>query len=260
MQYNYNNQANDVLLSVTPQAWAEMTGYVRLCSTEISGFGMIEPIDGIATITQVEILKQSCTTVETEIDPEALASFFADKVQKGENWAFHWHSHPSASNNPSGTDDTLYKQLRASFSILRAGIFAKGATDFKVWTMFDSPIPATLAHGITHIMVDGVGQIAITSLRELNLVAVACGASVNEATIKADIAQLVSRPVKQAQIITVPQSQLFPNPYGKGQKANKKAKKLRRWNEIQTDAEWEEYLAQCQEATDLVHDIGHYGY
>lgn len=81
---------------LTMNSFLKIISYTQLCPFEISGMGMVDVKDGVFTIRDVFILKQTVTPVHAEIDPVCLNQFISDLSQSGGNTAdikFQWHSH-----------------------------------------------------------------------------------------------------------------------------------------------------------------------
>ncbi|NVM46731.1 MAG: hypothetical protein HWN79_17630 [Candidatus Lokiarchaeota archaeon] len=100
--------------------------YVHKTKFEISGFGNVEIIDGIATVTDVFLIKQDNHSTETEIEGDALAKALYDHSisgLKGE-MKFWWHSHVDMGVFWSSTDMTTINSLTENGWFIH-GVFNK---------------------------------------------------------------------------------------------------------------------------------------
>lgn len=103
-------------LYITAEAWIKLMCFIHLIGDyEISGFGRIQNIDGIMTVTDFDILKQEVRGAYVEASEDAVMDFIrrTPKEQRGE-WTFDWHSHVEMGTTPSGTDWNNYKEMLAA--------------------------------------------------------------------------------------------------------------------------------------------------
>lgn len=103
-------------LYITAEAWIKLMCFIHLIGDyEISGFGRIQNIDGIMTVTDFDILKQEVRGAYVEASEDAVMDFIrrTPKEQRGE-WTFDWHSHVEMGTTPSNTDWTNYKDMLAA--------------------------------------------------------------------------------------------------------------------------------------------------
>src|SRR4051812_22435009 len=96
------------MLRFSPAAWAKLLFLRDAGDSEIGGFG-IAKADDLLFVTDVALVKQTCSWVTVEFEDESVADFFEDQVDAGrrpEEFARLWmHSHPGNSAEPSGTDE-----------------------------------------------------------------------------------------------------------------------------------------------------------
>ena len=95
------------------EAYDKIMHYVHKAKFEISGFGNVQVIDGIPTVTDIILLKQENDPTETEIDADAIAKAIYDHHVSGMEGElkFWWHSHVNMGVFWSGTDNATIKQL-----------------------------------------------------------------------------------------------------------------------------------------------------
>lgn len=97
-------------LVFSPLAWIKINCYINLVGNlEVTGLGKIEG----NTIVDVTLLPQEATGSTVECPEEAIAQFIMDKGAEAPLWQLDWHSHPSFSTTPSGTDWTNYAVMQA---------------------------------------------------------------------------------------------------------------------------------------------------
>lgn len=85
--------------------------YVHKCPKEISGLGKVVKRGRDLHITNIYLLQQECTAVETELDAEAVASLLYEAREDEGEMMFWWHSHVNMGVNWSGTDYDTMRQL-----------------------------------------------------------------------------------------------------------------------------------------------------
>ncbi len=131
----------DVKVRINPVALGKIHTWVEHCDVEVSGMGVVEFVGNTAYITDVFLVKQTCDSVETEMDSSALADLelqvIKSKCRGGLN--FWWHSHVDMPVFWSGTDDDAIHQIGKN-GIVVATVFNKsqesrtamyrGATEF----------------------------------------------------------------------------------------------------------------------------------
>ncbi len=99
------------------QAYDQIMYYVHKAKVEISGFGNVRIINGIPTVTDIYLPKQENTSVETDMDADAVAmALYEHTVAQVEGRVegelkFWWHSHVNMDTFWSGTDTDAMKTL-----------------------------------------------------------------------------------------------------------------------------------------------------
>lgn len=101
--------------------------------TEVSGFCITDP-DDKDLITDFQLVKQTCTSVTTEMDKEGLSDFVTNMAEQdiapSECMRVWLHTHPGSSPSPSGTDEKTFGELLASFPYIVMLIIARGGAKF----------------------------------------------------------------------------------------------------------------------------------
>ncbi len=106
----------DALL-IDLKAFQKLWYYVNCVKTEICGIGKIERDNlDFNHVTDIIILPQEVGSVDANVTPEDMQAFFetipdAEKTK----WCFHWHTHPTFSPTPSGTDLNNWARLIQDF-------------------------------------------------------------------------------------------------------------------------------------------------
>lgn len=96
------------------EAYDKIQYYVNKTNFEISGFGNVEIIDGIATVTDIILLEQENTGTETDIKGEAIAkALYEHEINPNMNGElkFWWHSHANMNVFWSGQDEKTKCEL-----------------------------------------------------------------------------------------------------------------------------------------------------
>lgn len=101
---------NDNNIYITRECLDKMKLYIEECPTEISGLGRAFQKDRYIVVTDIIILKQKCTSTESEMDDAAIAEFVS-KCEDPENWRVFWHSHANMGVFWSGTDENTISKF-----------------------------------------------------------------------------------------------------------------------------------------------------
>ena len=105
------------MLKFTPTAWAKLVYLRDLGDSEVGGFGISSEDDPLL-VTDVRLVRQSCTPVSVVFDDESVADYFDDQVDQGlevSRFARLWiHTHPGNSARPSGTDEETFERVFGS--------------------------------------------------------------------------------------------------------------------------------------------------
>lgn len=110
-------------LRFTPYAWAKLLFLRDVGPTEVGGFG-ISAADDLLLVTDIELVRQSCTYVSVQFDDESVADFFDRQIDAGgapQEFGRIWvHTHPGDSPRPSMTDEETFRHAfgAADWSIM----------------------------------------------------------------------------------------------------------------------------------------------
>jgi proteasome lid subunit RPN8/RPN11 len=101
--------------------------------TEIGGFG-ITPADDLLFVTDIRLVKQTCTWVHVEFNDESVADYFDQQVDAGRlpaQFARIWiHTHPGNCPDPSGTDEATFARVFSGADWAVMFILARGGKSY----------------------------------------------------------------------------------------------------------------------------------
>jgi len=121
------SHSNDAFLYIPSDLYGKVLGCVVGCDIEASGFGQLKPYKNGYIVTAVHLLDQTCTSVETEIDPKALASLdyeCTDGTHKEQGeLLWWWHSHVDMPTFWSDTDHEAMRELARTDARVVATVF-----------------------------------------------------------------------------------------------------------------------------------------
>jgi proteasome lid subunit RPN8/RPN11 len=108
--------------------------YLRDCGdTEVGGFGISAAGDLLA-VEDVQLVKQSCTSVSVAFQDESVADFFDAQVDRGlkpEQFARIWvHTHPGDNPQPSMTDEDTFERVFGRSDWALMFILARGGQTY----------------------------------------------------------------------------------------------------------------------------------
>ena len=109
---------------ITPLAKQKLDLYIYCCKDEISGFGTVDEVDDGFLITDVFILKQECSSANSDMDSKDVSTFLVEAVKSGfdpSKIKLFWHSHADSGVFWSGTDDRTIDELSESWLISIVG-------------------------------------------------------------------------------------------------------------------------------------------
>ena len=114
-------------------AYDKIMYYVKKTKLEISGLGVVENIDGVPTVTDIVLLKQTNDKTETELDANAIGKADYDHFISGKagELKFWWHSHNTMPSYWSKTDYEAMETLTGE-----SGWFFHGVFNHKEETQF----------------------------------------------------------------------------------------------------------------------------
>ena len=148
-------------LKFNPTAWAKLLFLRDLGPTEVGGFG-ISAADDLLRIEDVQLVRQSCTSVTVHFDDAAVADFFDSQVDRGlppSRFGRVWiHTHPGSSATPSLRDEETFARSFGSvdwavmfiiaqegqtYARLRFNIGPGGSMEIPVAVDFSRDFPAS---------------------------------------------------------------------------------------------------------------------
>ncbi len=101
-------------LRFSPYAWAKLIYLRDRGSTEVGGFGITDALDP-RFVTDMVLIRQTCTDVTVAFEDTAVAEFFDDQIDAGrhpENFGRIWiHTHPVHSAQPSQVDVETFARV-----------------------------------------------------------------------------------------------------------------------------------------------------
>ncbi len=99
-------------LHIAPEVYQQVMYWVNKADFEVSGFGVIQIIDGLPVVTKAILLEQEGTAGDTELDPAAITKAeYEMRNEEGEGLRWWWHSHVNMGVFWSATDKAAIKQL-----------------------------------------------------------------------------------------------------------------------------------------------------
>ena len=114
--------AKDLAVVLTHHAFEQLFGWAYSTNREISCLGSIRRDGNIFIVEQMHLLKQTCSSVSTEIDETAIASLLEKLIAEGKSQEAHsikcWaHSHPGMGVFWSGTDRDTCRLLASDYLV-----------------------------------------------------------------------------------------------------------------------------------------------
>jgi proteasome lid subunit RPN8/RPN11 len=102
------------VLTFTPTAWAKLIYLRDYGDTEVGGFGIAAGND-LLRVTDVQLVRQRCTSVTVAFDDEAVADHVDHNIDAGLTPAqclrIWVHTHPGDSAQPSSTDEDTFARV-----------------------------------------------------------------------------------------------------------------------------------------------------
>ncbi len=100
-------------LRITPYAWAKLVWLRDRGNTEVAGYATTATDDPLL-ITDLRLIKQKCTIVTFDLDPNDIAEDVEHTLDAGlMPWMTHnilWHTHPSNNTDPSSVDEKNFEK------------------------------------------------------------------------------------------------------------------------------------------------------
>lgn len=113
----------------TPYAWAKLLYMRDKGPTEVAGYGITATEDPLL-VTDFVLIKQECTVVSFDLDPEDSVEYMETMMDKGlMPWQYAnilIHTHPGDSPSPSGIDETNFNKAFAHPNWAMMFIIAEG--------------------------------------------------------------------------------------------------------------------------------------
>lgn len=138
-------------LRFSPYAWAKLIYLRDLGPTEVGGFGITEP-DDPRFVTDIVLIKQTCTDVTVAFDDAAVADFFDDQIDVGrhpENFGRIWiHTHPGNSARPSQVDVETFDRVFGNCDWAVMFILARNGASYAELKHVEKPRAEKLSVGI----------------------------------------------------------------------------------------------------------------
>jgi hypothetical protein len=101
-------------LRFSPACWAKLLFFRDRGPSEVGGFG-IAAADDLLFVEDVQLIRQTCTTVSVLFEDTAVAEFFDDQIDAGrrpEQFGRVWiHTHPGDSAQPSHVDEETFQRV-----------------------------------------------------------------------------------------------------------------------------------------------------
>ncbi len=108
-----------VKITIDPIEQEKIWWYVDKCPKEISGLGkVIKRDDGSLHISKIYLLKQECTSSDTELDDEAVADLLYETRNEPGALLFWWHSHVDMQVFWSNTDYEAIEKIGSSGMVI----------------------------------------------------------------------------------------------------------------------------------------------
>lgn len=113
----------------SPYAWAKLIYLRDSGATEVGGFG-ITTTDDLLSVSDIVLVRQSCTEVTVAFDNLAVADYFEDQIDQArrpEQFGRIWiHTHPGVSPQPSSVDVETFNRVFGYCDWAVMFIIAKG--------------------------------------------------------------------------------------------------------------------------------------
>jgi hypothetical protein len=101
----------DYHLVINQDVYDKVMWWVNRSPVEVSGFGRVEFIDGIPTVTSAYLVEQENTASDTEIDDVAIGKLEFESREDAGHLNWWWHSHVNMGVFWSGTDYEAIHQI-----------------------------------------------------------------------------------------------------------------------------------------------------
>ena len=116
--------------------------YVNKCPVEISGLGNVVKLeDGSLYVNKIYLLEQECSSVDTELDDEAVAKLLFESYRDEGQLLFWWHSHHTMDVFWSATDYEAIEELGKNGMIVASVFNKKGEIRTAIYSKGDETKP-----------------------------------------------------------------------------------------------------------------------
>ena len=108
-------------IKISATAYTKLYYYIKECEDEISGFGLVVPLQDSFLITDIFIFEQTVGSAETELEKDDVAKFLMDFDAKGGDISkikLWWHSHADMTSFFSETDTSTIETLGETFDYI----------------------------------------------------------------------------------------------------------------------------------------------
>jgi hypothetical protein len=120
-------------LRFSPTAWAKLLFLRDKGPTEVGGFG-ITPAGDPLCLEDIELVRQTCTSVSVVFEDAAVAEFFDEQIDAGrrpEQFGRIWiHTHPGESAQPSCVDEETFRRVFGPCDWAVMFILARGGATY----------------------------------------------------------------------------------------------------------------------------------
>jgi hypothetical protein len=120
-------------LRFNPTAWAKLLFLRDRGPTEVGGFGLASAT-ALLSVEDIQLVRQTCTSVSVVFEDAAVAEFFDDQIDAGrrpEQFARIWiHTHPGESAEPSFVDEETFGRVFGPCDWAVMFILARGGATY----------------------------------------------------------------------------------------------------------------------------------
>lgn len=131
----HDMECEGLKVKVTAETYKRMRAYVKLCTQEISGFGIVNLTEEGFLITDAFLIKQKVTGASTEMDPQALFDAVQDEAALGKDtsaWGCWFHSHVDMDAFMSARDLRTIEMLSAETPLISIVMNKRGEYECRV--------------------------------------------------------------------------------------------------------------------------------
>jgi len=152
------------------EAFDDIMYYVNKSEFEISGFGAVEVIEGVPTVTSIYIMDQENSSAETELYGASIAKAEYQHIKSGKpgELRFWWHSHVDMGVFWSGTDMAAIEMLTENGWFVH-GVFNK---NYEARLAYSNNDPVSVFIDDIELEIDEelVGEESLELVKKLNAI------------------------------------------------------------------------------------------